>query len=107
MESAESQFPWSQVFVNKSEIDNLKENNRKLDTTLGKFMDRVEEKLDELNKNMNNQFLAQNIKIAEIAKKQSDLESRMRGGWLVICSIGAILVGVLSFFNTIHTWLFK
>ena len=73
----ESQFPWRQVFVNEAEINNLKETNRKLEATLTKFMERMEDKLDELNNNMNNQFAAQNIKISDIAKKQSDLESRM------------------------------
>ena len=98
---------WAQTATNTADIANIKENTSKLEGTFEKFMERMEEKLDDMNANMNKLFKEQNIKIEEIAKKQTKLESKLQGGWWVICALGAALLGVLSFFNQLHDLVVK
>lgn len=107
MDKSQSLPNWAQVAVNTAEIENVKEHGRKLDDKLEKFMERMEEKLDEMNATMNSEFKTMNSKIDLINKKQMSLESKLQGGWWVICALGATLIGALSFLNSIHDWIVK
>ena len=93
---------FSKTSQNQEAISNLKERASKTENTLEKFMERMEEKLDDMNTNMNKKFHEMELKIDSIVKKQITLESKMKGGWLVICVLGAVLVSIVSFFNTLH-----
>lgn len=97
----------TQTAANTADIANMKHTTTKLEQNLERLMERMEEKLDDMNANMNKLFKEQNIKIEEIAKKQTQLEAKLKGGWLVICTLGAALLGILSFLNTIHDFMVK
>lgn len=93
---------FSKTSQNQEAISNLKERASKTENTLEKFMERMEEKLDKMNQDMHTQFNEIKKDLHEMNKKQIDLESKMKGGWWVICVLGTALAGIIAFFNQLH-----
>ena len=90
------QHIWNETVVNSEAISTLKEKANKMETTLEKFMERMEEKIDDLTFDMNRQFSELRKEIAQVSQKQITLESKMKGGWWIICALGALIVGAIT-----------